>query len=423
MNPTYFKKRGVHLVQRFKEVSLITKIGLGIVLGVLLGLFLPKFSFIAVLGTLFVGALKAIAPILVFVLIVASLSKNQEGQKTYVKPIIGLYLFSTLSAAVVAVAMSFLFPVTVSLKGTSAIEQTPPAGMTEILQTVLGNIVDNPVKALLEGNYLGILFWSALIGFALRKSSPKTKEVLEDFSSAITKVVQMVISFAPLGIMGLVFSSIAQTGLEGLTTYIKLLGLLVVTMLVVALVLYPAIVYLYIRENPYPLVWYTLKESGLPAFFTRSSAANIPVNLMLAKKMALDEESFAISLPLGATINMGGAAVTISILTLTAVRTLGMEVNFFLALIFCLLAALSACGASGVAGGSLLLVPLACSLFGISNDVAMEIVGIGFIIGVLQDSIETALNSSADLLFTATVELKDLRKKGEALHLKERLKN
>ncbi|MFV0559262.1 MAG: serine/threonine transporter SstT [Enterococcus sp.] len=408
------------MLEFVKRMSLIQRIVLGIILGILLGVMVPTWTFISILGELFVGALKAIAPILVFVLIMASVAKHQSGTKTFVKPILVLYLGATLLAAIIAVVASYLFPVTLTLQ--KAAEQSSPQALSDVLNTILTNIVQNPLGAIIDGNYLAVLFWSALIGFALRMRSKEVKNMIEDISTAITQVVQLIIAFAPLGILGLVYTSVATTGISGLSQYGKLLLLLVGTMLTIALIIYPAIVFFYIRQNPYPLVFFCLKESAVPAFFTRSSAANIPINMMLAKQMGLTKESYSISLPLGATINMGGAAVTISIMTLAAVHTLGMDVPLPLAFVLCLLSALSACGASGIAGGSLLLIPLACSLFGISNDVAMQVVGVGFIIGVVQDSIETAINSSSDLLFTATVELGDLRRKGQPLNLAQRLR-
>ena len=406
----------------FKQLSLIKRIVIGIILGGLLGIFLPQWSFIAIFGSLFVGALKAVAPLLVFVLIMSSISKHQSTTQTYIKPIISLYLFTTLLAATIAVLASYLFPLTISLQEVSGSQEAPKA-LIDVLTTILNNIVQNPLQAMIEGNYLGVLFWSALIGFALRTRKNSVKEVIDEFSLAITGVVQLIIAMAPLGIAGLVFESVSSTGLAGLMQYGRLLLLLVGTMLIVDLVVYPLVAFVLIRQNPYPLVWFCLKESAIPAFFTRSSAANIPINMMLAKRIGLTKESYSISLPLGATINMGGAAITISIMTLTAVHTLGIDVPFSLTLILCVLSALSACGASGIAGGSLLLIPLACSLFGISNDIAMQVVGVGFIIGVVQDSVETAVNSSNDLFFTAIGEFYDLRKRGEKINLKERLAN
>ena len=401
------------MLEFFKQLSLIKRIVIGIVVGAVLGIFLPQWSFIAILGSLFVGALKGIAPLLVFVLIMSSVSKHQANTQTFIKPIISLYLFTTLLAATVAVLASYIFPLTISLQEVSGSQEAPKA-LIDVLTTILNNIVQNPLQAMIDGNYLGVLFWSALIGFALRTRKNSVKEVIDEFSQAITGVVQLVIAMAPFGIAGLVFDSVASPGLVGLTQYGRLLFLLVGTMLVVDLIVL-------IRQNPYPLVWFCLKESAIPAFFTRSSAANIPINMMLAKRLGLTKESYSISLPLGATINMGGAAITISIMTLATVHTLGIDVPFSLTLMLCVLSALAACGASGIAGGSLLLIPLACSLFGISNDIAMQVVGVGFIIGVIQDSVETAVNSSNDLFFTAIGEFSDLRKRGEKVDLKERL--
>lgn len=409
-----------YLLEFLKDLSLLKRIAIGILLGIICGIFLPHWTFITIFGSLFVGALKAIAPILVFVLILASISQHDSENKSYLKPVITLYLAATLCASVVAVLASFLFPVKIALQHTTS-QQAAPQSINEVLNTILTNIVQNPLQAMIEGNYLAVLFWSALIGFALRLASPAVKKATQEIAQAITLVVQLIIAFAPLGIFGLVFQSVATTGLKGLLQYGQLLLLLVGSMFFVALVVYPIMVVFLIRENPYPLVFYCLKNSAIPAFFTRSSAANIPINMLLAKNMGLTESAYSISLPLGATINMGGAAITISTMTLAAVHTLDMQVSPVLTLILCILSALSACGASGIAGGSLLLIPLACSLFGISNDIAIQVVGVGFIIGVVQDAIETAVNSSSDILFTAAAEFRDLRKNNQDIHLKERL--
>lgn len=408
------------MLEFLKDLSLLKRIAIGILLGIICGIFLPHWTFITIFGSLFVGALKAIAPILVFVLILASISQHDSENKSYLKPVITLYLAATLCASVVAVLASFLFPVKIALQHTTS-QQAAPQSINEVLNTILTNIVQNPLQAMIEGNYLAVLFWSALIGFALRLASPAVKKATQEIAQAITLVVQLIIAFAPLGIFGLVFQSVATTGLKGLLQYGQLLLLLVGSMFFVALVVYPIMVFFLIRENPYPLVFYCLKNSAIPAFFTRSSAANIPINMLLAKNMGLTESAYSISLPLGATINMGGAAITISTMTLAAVHTLDMQVSPVLTLILCILSALSACGASGIAGGSLLLIPLACSLFGISNDIAIQVVGVGFIIGVVQDAIETAVNSSSDILFTAAAEFRDLRKNNQDIHLKERL--
>lgn len=409
-----------YLLEFLKDLSLLKRIAIGILLGIICGIFLPHWTFITIFGSLFVGALKAIAPILVFVLILASISQHDSENKSYLKPVITLYLAATLCASVVSVLASFLFPVKIALQHTTS-QQAAPQSINEVLNTILTNIVQNPLQAMIEGNYLAVLFWSALIGFALRLASPAVKKATQEIAQAITLVVQLIIAFAPLGIFGLVFQSVATTGLKGLLQYGQLLLLLVGSMFFVALVVYPIMVFFLIRENPYPLVFYCLKNSAIPAFFTRSSAANIPINMLLAKNMGLTESAYSISLPLGATINMGGAAITISTMTLAAVHTLGMQVSPVLTLILCILSALSACGASGIAGGSLLLIPLACSLFGISNDIAIQVVGVGFIIGVVQDAIEMAVNSSSDILFTAAAEFRDLRKNNQDIHLKERL--
>lgn len=409
-----------YLLEFLKDLSLLKRIAIGILLGIICGIFLPHLTFITIFGSLFVGALKAIAPILVFVLILASISQHDSENKSYLKPVITLYLAATLCASVVAVFASFIFPVKIALQHITN-QQAAPQSINEVLNTILTNIVQNPLQAMIEGNYLAVLFWSALIGFALRLASPAVKKATQEIAQAITLVVQLIIAFAPLGIFGLVFQSVATTGLKGLLQYGQLLLLLVGSMFFVALVVYPIMVFFLIRENPYPLVFYCLKNSAIPAFFTRSSAANIPINMLLAKNMGLTESAYSISLPLGATINMGGAAITISTMTLAAVHTLDMQVSPVLTLILCILSALSACGASGIAGGSLLLIPLACSLFGISNDIAIQVVGVGFIIGVVQDAIETAVNSSSDILFTAAAEFRDLRKNNQDIHLKERL--
>ncbi len=391
------------LVKRWSETSLILKILCGLVLGVVLGLTVPQASWISLLGELFVGALKAVAPVLVLFLVMVALAKHQEGKSTHMSRVIVLYLLGTFLAGCVAVVASFLFPVTLGL----AVAQegmAPPDGVAEVLRTLLMSVVSNPISALLNANYIGILAWAVLMGVALRKASQTTKDVLEHLADAVSQIVRWVIGCAPFGVMGLVFTSISTLGMKALLGYGKLIVLLVGSMAVMALVINPLIVFLLLRKNPFPLVFQCLWESGLTAFFTRSSAANIPVNMRLCKKLGLDEDTYAVSIPLGATINMGGAAITISILALAAAHTLGIEVDFASALILCLLSAVSACGASGVAGGSLLLVPLACSLFGISNDISMQVVGVGFIVGVIQDSCETALNSSTDVLYTAVAE-------------------
>lgn len=399
-----------NLLKRWNDTSLVLRILCGLILGVILGLAAPQATPVALLGDLFVGALKAVAPILVLFLVMTALSRHQEGQKTNMSRVIVLYLLGTFIDGCVAVVTSFLFPVTLEL--TAAQEQTAaPGGIGEVLHTLLMNLVANPVDALVNANYIGILAWAVLLGVALRKADSGTKRALENIADAVSQVVRWVISCAPFGVMGLVFNSISQLGVESLLSYGKLILLLVGTMVFVALVVNPLIAFVFLRRNPYPLVLKCLWRSGLTAFFTRSSAANIPVNLKLCEELGLDEDTYAVSIPLGSTINMGGASITISILALAAAHTLGIQVDIFTAIILCVLSAVSACGASGVAGGSLLLVPLACSLFGISNDVAMQVVGVGFIVGVIQDSCETAINSSTDVLYTAVAELSQRREK------------
>lgn len=386
---------------RLAQGSLVKQILIGLVLGVLLAL-LSKPAAIAVglLGTLFVGALKAVAPVLVLMLVMASIANHQHGQKTSIRPILFLYLLGTFSASLTAVLFSFVFPSSLQLT-TAADSITPPSGIVEVLRGLLMSMVSNPIDALLNANYIGILVWAVGLGFALRHGNDTTKNLINDVSHAVTFIVKVVIRFAPLGIFGLVSSTLATTGFETLWGYAQLLLVLVGCMLLVALVINPLLVFWKIRRNPYPLVLTCLRESGVYAFFTRSSAANIPVNMALCEKLNLDRDTYSVSIPLGATINMAGAAITITVLTLAAVHTLNIPVDLPTALLLSVVASLCACGASGVAGGSLLLIPLACNMFGIPNDVAMQVVAVGFIIGVLQDSCETALNSSTDALFTA----------------------
>ena len=404
-----------NLYERWIKISLIKRIIVGLIVGVILVLVAPeKASSVTILGDLFVGALKAIAPLLVFVLVMAAVLQHKKGQKSNMKLIIFLYLLGTFLAASVAVVGSFLFPVDLILKaGESSI--APPENIAGVLKALFMNLVENPVKALLQGNYIGILFWSALFGFFLRESSENTKKIILDVSDVILKTVKTIIEFAPFGIMGLIFNSLRTSGFASLLIYGKLILLLLGCMGFVTFVINPIVAFFYIRQNPYPLIMRCLKESGLTAFFTRSSAANIPVNMNLCEDLGLDKEVYSVSIPLGATINMGGAAITISIFALSAAHTLNIHIDIFSALLLSLLSAISACGASGVAGGSLLLVPLACSLFGIPNDIAMQVVGVGFIIGVIQDSCETALNSSTDVLFTCVAEFANWRKEGKAI--------
>ena len=398
-----------NILIKWNEISLVKRIIGGLIVGILLGLVVPQFTVISLLGDLFVGALKAVAPLLVLFLGMGALARHKEGKQTNMKLVVILYICGTFLAGCVAVAASFLFPITLTLsKGVE--DMAAPGGVGEVLKTLLMNLVSNPVDALVNANYIGILAWAVLLGLALKKSSAGTKKAIENISDALSQIVKWVISCAPFGVMGLVFTTISQQGLEALLSYGRLILLLVGSMAFVAFVVNPIIVYLGIRKNPFPLVLRCLKESGITAFFMRSSAANIPVNMKLCEDLGLDEDTYSVSIPLGATINMGGASVTISVLALAAANTMGIQVDFGTALILCVLSAVSACGASGVAGGSLLLVPLACSLFGISNDVAMQVVGVGFIVGVIQDSCETALNSSTDVLYTAVAELSRRRK-------------
>lgn len=389
------------LLRRLAQGSLVKQILIGLVLGVLLAtVSKPAAVAVGLLGTLFVGALKAVAPVLVLMLVMASIANHQQGQKTSIRPILFLYLLGTFAAALTAVLFSFLFPSTLHLNA-AAESITPPSGIVEVLRGLLMSMVSNPIDALLNANYIGILVWAVGLGFALRHSNETTKNLINDVSHAVTFIVKVVIRFAPLGIFGLVSSTLATTGFETLWGYAQLLLVLVGCMLLVALVINPLLVFWKIRRNPYPLVLLCLRESGVYAFFTRSSAANIPVNMALSEKLNLDRDTYSVSIPLGATINMAGAAITITVLTLAAVHTLNVPVDLPTALLLSVVASLCACGASGVAGGSLLLIPLACNMFGIPNDIAMQVVAVGFIIGVLQDSCETALNSSTDVLFTA----------------------
>lgn len=397
------------IMQFYHRIGLVPLIIIGLVLGVFIGWLMPSVGLaLGLLGSLFVGALKAVAPILVFVLVMAAIAQHHSGNQVYVKPVIVMYIFGTFLAALTAVIASFIFPTELVLVQ-SGIEQTPPSSLKDVITNLLMNMVANPIHALVNANYIGILSWAILIGFALRHTTESTRRVVADFSDAISQVVKWVIATAPLGILGLVAQTIAETGFVALAGYARILSVLVGSMLFIALVVNPIIVFIKMGKNPYPLVWTCLRESGVTAFFTRSSAANIPVNMNLARKLGLHEDTYSVTLPLGATINMAGAATTINVLTLAAAQTLGIQVDFGSALILAVVATLSACGASGVAGGSLLLIPLASSLFNIPNDIAMQVVAIGFIIGVVQDSAETALNSSTDVLFTAAADPKYAR--------------
>lgn len=387
-------------------MSLVWRIFIGLVVGVLLGLLCPGFTAIGILGKIFVSALKAIAPVLVAVLVAASIAKAGGGMGPRFRTVILLYLLTTFLAALVAVVGSFLFPVTVNLK--EAVVTEAPGALSDVFTNLLTNMVSNPLLSVSSANYIGILFWAIVVGLALKlKASETTIRMVSDFSEVISQAVKWIIQFAPFGILGLVFESVSESGLEIFSEYGRLLALLVGCMLFTALIVNPFISVLFIRRNPYPLLWRCLRESGINAFFTRSSAANIPINMNLCRQLGLDEDFYSVSIPLGSTINMEGAAVTITVLTLCVAHTLGLQVTFVSALFLSLIATFGACGASGVAGGSLLLVPMACSFFGISPDIAMQAVAVGFIIGVVQDSVETALNSSADAFFTATAEYHD----------------
>lgn len=405
------------LVKAYNSVSLVLRIVIGMAIGTALALLIPNAAVtapgIGILGKLFVGALKAIAPLLVFVLIISALAQSKEKMGKQFGTVIVLYLVSTFLAAAIAVAASYLFPVTITL--TEAVSDSAPESFAEIFTNLLTNIVSNPIGSIVSGNFLGILFWAIVLGFAFKGAADSTKRFLADASEAVTKAVRFVINLAPFGILGLVFTAVSTSGLAIFTEYGKLLLLLVGCMLFSALVVNPVMAFIAMRKNPYPLVFKCLKESGVTAFFTRSSAANIPVNMSLCESLGLDKEFYSVSIPLGATINMAGAAVTITIMALAAVHTLGITVQLPVAIILSVMAALGACGASGVAGGSLLLIPMACSLFGISNDVAMQMVGVGFIIGVIQDSVETALNSAGDVEFAATAEYHQWLKQSKPL--------
>lgn len=398
------------IIRAWNKASLIKRILIGMLLGASLGLLFPSLSGLGILGDLFVGGLKAIAPVLVFTLVANALSQHQKGQDTNMKTVIFLYLLGTFAAALIAVLASFLFPVQITLSSAST-EIAPPDGIGQVLSNLLLNLVDNPLNAIVKANYIGILSWAVVFGLAMREASKNSKELLKTMAGVTSKIVEWIINLAPFGIMGLVFKTISDKGITSLANYGILLGLLIATMAFVALVINPLIAFFSMRKNPYPLVFKCLRVSGITAFFTRSSAANIPVNMKLCQDLGLNPDTYSVSIPLGSTINMAGAAVTINILTLAAVNTLGISVDFGTAFVLSVVAAISACGASGIAGGSLLLIPVACSLFGISNDVAMQVVGVGFVIGVVQDSCETALNSSTDVLFTAVAEYASARKK------------
>ena len=392
------------IINAWNKASLIKRILIGMLLGTLLGLLFPNMPGIGLLGDLFVGGLKAIAPILVFFLVANAISQHRKGKTTNIKTVILLYLLGTFAAALVAVFISFLFPIQINLATATTTEATSPDGIGQVLSNLLLKLVDNPLNAIIQANYIGILSWAIVFGIAMREASSHSKDLLKTMSDVVSKIVGWIINLAPFGILGLVFQTISDQGIASLTNYGVLLGLLIATMLLVALVINPLIAFLFMKRNPYPLVLKCLRISGVTAFFTRSSAANIPVNMKLCEDLGLNPDTYTVSIPLGSTINMAGAAITINILTLAAVNTLGISVDFATVFVLSIVAAISACGASGIAGGSLLLIPVACSLFGISNDIAMQVVAVGFVIGVVQDSCETALNSSTDVLFTAVAE-------------------
>lgn len=407
--------RGV--ADKYNGVSLIIRIIVGLIAGTALALVVPHMTWIGEFGTLFVSALKAVAPILVFVLVASALAQGNSKLDGRFGTVLFLYLFTTFLSAVVAVLTSRMFPQTISL-GDAADADVVPQGLSEVVQTLLTNIVANPIQAMIDGNYICILMWACLFGLAMKGiANESSKAFLANVADGVSQVIRWVINLAPFGIMGLVFTSVSENGLAAFTEYGSLLLLLVGTMLLMVLVFGPLVIFLYLHRNPYPLVYRCFKESGLTAFFTRSSAANIPVNMQLCEKLGLDKDMYSVSIPLGATINMNGAAITITIMAMAAANTMGIQISLPAAILLSVVSALGACGASGVAGGSLLLIPMACSLFGISNDIAMQVVGVGFIIGVIQDSCETGLNSSSDVVFTATAEYRQLIKEGKEVHL------
>ena len=406
------------LWNKWTEIALVKRILVGLVLGAILGLTIPGATGISILGDVFVSALKAIAPLLVFFLVISSLCNAGNSHGGVIKTVIILYMFSTVLAAVIAVFASMAIPVKLTLATAAATDTAAPQGIAEVLNNLLLNVVANPVSSLVNANYVGILTWAILLGLAFRAANDMTKNVLNDIANGTSTVVSWIINMAPFGIFGLVFNTVSTNGLEIFTTYGKLLALLVGCILFIYFVTNPLLVYWCIRQNPYPLIFHCLKRSALTAFFTRSSAANIPVNMKVCEEMGLDRDTYSVTIPLGATINMDGAAITITVMTMATAFTLGIHVDIPTAIILSLLAALSACGASGVAGGSLLLIPMACSLFGISDDISMQVVAVGFIIGVIQDSVETALNSSSDLLLSASAEFRQWRLEGKEIKFK-----
>lgn len=403
----------MNIIKKWNNISLVKRIITGLAAGIILGLAVPQAELIGILGDLFVGALKALAPLLVFFLVMHSLCRHQKGNSSNMKQIIILYFAGMLLAAFTAVVASFLFPSELALAESA--EASAPGGIVEILENLLLSAVNNPIGAIVDANYVGVLVWAVIFGLALRGAGEVTKDVLGNITDGLSVAIRWVINCAPFGILGLVFTTLSTTGIKAFASYGKIILVLVGCMLFVAFVVNPILVFLNIRQNPYPLVLTCIKDSGIMAFFTRSSAANIPVNMALCKKLGLDEDKYSVSIPLGSTINMAGAAITITTLTMAATNTMGITVTFPMALLLSVVATISACGTSGVAGGSLLLIPLACSLFGISNDIAMQVVGVGFIIGVIQDSCETALNSSSDALFTAAAEFRNWRKQGKKI--------
>ena len=403
------------LVKKYNSVSLIIRIVCGLIIGVVLGLTLPGLTWVGVMGNLFVGALKAVAPVLVFVLVASALAQGVNRLDSRFGTVIFLYIISTLLASVVAVVGSFMFPQTIKLAETAKADVIP-TGIGEVMSNMLMNMVANPIDSISNGRYIGILFWAVIFGLAIKGiGADSTKRMMVDMADAVSKTVRWIINLAPFGIMGLVFTNVSTNGVAIFRDYGKLLALLIGCMLAVALIIDPLIAWIALRRNPYPLVLRCLKQSGLTAFFTRSSAANIPVNMELCEELGLDRDMYSVSIPLGATINMDGAAITIAVMTLAAANTVGASVDFASALLLSFLSTLAACGASGVAGGSLLLIPMACSLFGIPQDIAMQVVGVGFIIGVVQDSVETALNSSGDVMFAATAEFRQWINEGREL--------
>lgn len=406
----------MNIIKAYTRTNLMLRIFIGIIVGSLLALLLPGYNVIAMLGDLFVGALKAIAPILVGILVVSSVAKANNGLGSRFRSVITLYIATTLLAAILAVFASRLFPASMALSNIRGASNAAPGALSDVFRNIVTEVMSNPIAAIVNANYLSILFWAIVVGLALKTvAGERTINSIRDWAEAVSKVVAWIIQCAPFGIMGLVYNSVAESGLEIFTTYGQLLLLLVGCMLTASLIINPIIVAIMLHRNPYPLVWLCLKESAVSAFFTRSSAANIPVNMALCKRMGLDEDFYSVSIPLGSIINMNGAAITITVMTIATCHTLDIDISIGSALLLSIIAALGACGTSGVAGGSLLLIPMACSLFGIGNDIAMQAVAVGFIIGVIQDSIETALNSSGDVIFTATAELRERMKRGEKI--------